>query len=42
MHVHGSKSTHSFVINDEIIIYNESQCRPRYLVELKNNKKNHD
>lgn len=42
MHVHGSKSTHSFVINDEIIIYNESQCRPRYLVELKNNKKNHN
>lgn len=42
MHVHGSKDKYGFVINDEIIIYNESQCRPKYLVELKNNEKNHD
>ena len=39
MHVHGTKKKgYGYVINDEIIIYNESQCTPKYLVELKNNK----
>lgn len=36
MHAHADKK-HEFIRNDEIIIYNEAQCRPKYLVELRNN-----
>ena len=36
MHAHSDRE-HNFIRNDEIIIYNEDQCRPKYLVELRNN-----
>ena len=36
MHAHSNRE-HNFIRNDEIIIYNEDQCRPKYLVELRNN-----
>ena len=40
MHVHGAdKYGDGFVRNDEIIIYNENQCKPKYLVELRRNEK---